>query len=85
MLILTKNKIKGLLNMFLSTFWKRKKKMTIRIAFRSGDVIYIKCDGFSVEYNRSNMKCTGYEITGIADNKPLFLDMTEITSIIEKI
>ena len=56
-------------------------KMSIRIILKSGVEFTVKCDKFTLNQNRFGL-ATGYNIAGIAENKPVYLDFDEVAAII---
>lgn len=57
--------------------------MKIVIGFKNGKDIEISCEEFNVRTDYEN-KITGYTIDKIKDNIPLFMNMKEISYIIQK-
>ena len=56
-------------------------KMSIRIILKSGVEFTVKCDKFTL--NKTGFgKTTGYDIEGITENKPVYLDFDEIAAIV---
>lgn len=55
--------------------------MTIRIIFKSGYELTIKCDGFELVSNNFG-QLTEYKFSGITENKPLYLDWKEIVAVV---
>lgn len=47
--------------------------MTMRVILKSGSEFAIKCDKFTITQN-SFGQATGYNIEGITENKPVYLD-----------
>lgn len=56
-------------------------KMSIRIILKSGVEFTVKCDKFTLKQNGLE-QITGYEIAGITENKPVYLDFDEVAAII---
>lgn len=56
-------------------------KMMIRVILKSGSEFTTKCDKFTIEKNGFG-KMTGYDIEGITENKPIYLDCEQITAIV---
>ena len=56
-------------------------KMTIKIILKSGSEFAIRCDKFTIEKN-SVGQINGYEIEGIAENKPVYLNFEEVAAIV---
>lgn len=56
-------------------------KMTIKIILKSGSEFAIRCDKFKIEKNIVG-QITGYEIEGIAENKPVYLNFEEVAAIV---
>ena len=57
------------------------RKMSIRIILKSGAEFTVKCDKFTLKQNGLE-QITGYEIAGITENKPVYLDFDEVAAII---
>lgn len=56
-------------------------KMSIRVILKSGVEFTIKCDGFTL--NRNGLQqVTGYEVNGIAENKPVYLDFAQVAAVV---
>ena len=58
-----------------------EKKMKIRVILKSGVDFVIKCDKFTLNKNALEQP-TGYEISGITENKPVYLDLNEVAAIV---
>lgn len=56
-------------------------KMTIRVILKSGAEFAIKCDKFTLERNGLEV-VTGYNIKGITENKPVYLDFEQVAAIV---
>ena len=56
-------------------------KMSIRIILKSGVEFTVKCDKFTLNKN-GFWQTTGYDIAGITENKPVYLDFDEVAAII---
>ena len=56
-------------------------KMSIRIILKSGVEVTVKCDKFTLKQNGFG-QTTGYDIAGITENKPVYLDFDEVAAII---
>ena len=56
-------------------------KMTIRVILKSGSEFAIKCDKFTIKQNGFG-QATGYNIEGIAENKPVYLDFEQVAAIV---
>ncbi len=56
-------------------------RMEIRVILNSGCEFTIKCDKFTLEKNGFG-EVTGYDIGGITENKPVYLNFTQIAAII---
>lgn len=48
-------------------------KMSMRVILKSGAEFTIKCDKFTLKENGLHA-VTGYDIKGITENKPVYLD-----------
>ena len=56
-------------------------KMSMRVILKSGADFIVKCDSFSVEKNGLG-QLTGYDIKGITENKPTYIDFDEVVAIV---
>ena len=56
-------------------------KMSIRIILKSGVEFTVKCDKFTLKQNGLG-QATGYDISGITENKPVYLDFYEVAAIV---
>ena len=56
-------------------------KMSIRIILKSGVEFTVKCDKFTLKQN-GLLQTTGYDISGITENKPVYLDFAEVAAIV---
>lgn len=56
-------------------------KMTIRVILKSGSEFAIKCDKFTIKQNGFG-QATGYNIEGITENKPVYLDFEQVAAIV---
>ena len=54
--------------------------MKIVICFKSGGQLTVTCDEFSLTKNLCG-DVAGYEIKGVKDNKPLYIDFGDISCI----
>lgn len=59
--------------------------MKITICFRNGTKIDINCDEFEIERNQATGQIKSYNITGIKDTKPVYMDISEILWITRKL
>ena len=57
------------------------RKMSIRIILKSGVEFTVKCDKFTLKENGLG-QATGYDIAGITENKPVYLDFDEVAAIV---
>ena len=57
------------------------KQMSIRIILKSGVEFTTKCDKFTLKQNGLG-QTTGYDIAGITENKPVYLDFDEVAAIV---
>lgn len=55
--------------------------MSIRVILKSGAEFVIKCTKFTLKYDGLG-NVTGYEIADISENKPVFLDFTQLAAIV---
>lgn len=56
-------------------------KMTIRIIMKSGVEFSVKCNKFTITRNGFD-KVTGYNIQGITENKPIYLDWEQVAAVV---
>ena len=56
-------------------------KMSIRIILKSGVEFTVKCETFTLKQNVFG-HTTGYDIEGITENKPVYLDFDEVAAIV---
>lgn len=56
-------------------------KMSIRIILKSGVEFTVKCDEFTLKQNGLG-QTIGYDISGITENKPVYLDFDEVAAIV---
>ena len=56
-------------------------KMSIRVIMKSGVEFTIKCEKFTIKQDVFG-KVTGWEIEGISENKPVYIDFEVIAAII---
>lgn len=56
-------------------------KMSMRVILKSGAEFTVKCDKFTLERNGLE-QVTGYNISGITENKPVYLDFDEVAAIV---
>lgn len=55
-------------------------KMSVRVILKNGAEFTIKCDEFTVKKTYGAM--TGYDIKGITENKPVYINIDEIAAIV---
>ena len=55
-------------------------KMTIRVILKSGSEFAIKCDEFTLK--QTALGASGYDIKGITENKPIYLDFEQIAAVV---
>ena len=55
--------------------------MTIRIILKNGLEFAIKCDEFTLKKNGFG-QATGYDIKGITENQPVYLDFEQVAAIV---
>lgn len=60
---------------------KTMAKMSIRIILKSGVEFTVKCDSFTINKNGLG-QTTGYDIQGITENKPVYLDFEQVAAIV---
>ena len=58
-------------------------KMSMRVILKSGAEFTIKCDKFTLKENGLHA-VTGYDIEGITENKPVYLDFEQVAAIVRK-
>lgn len=56
-------------------------KMSIRVIMKTGVEFIIKCEKFTTKQDIFG-KIIGWEIEGISENKPVYIDFEEIAAII---
>ena len=56
-------------------------KMTVRVILKSGVEFFIKCDKFTLTRN-GFQQVTGYNIEGITENKPVYLDFEQVAAVV---
>lgn len=59
-------------------------KLSIRIMLESGTEFTIKCEKFTLKKNGLG-EITGYEIEGISENKPIYLNFDKIAAIVRTV
>ena len=52
--------------------------MKIVFVFKNGSQFSFKCDSFTLEKSNITGNIIGYEYKGVSDNKPLYIDFSEI-------
>lgn len=58
-------------------------KMSMRVILKSGAEFTIKCDKFTLKENGLHA-VTAYDIKGITENKPVYLDFEQVAAIVRK-
>ena len=58
-------------------------KMTVRVILKSGVEFSIKCDKFTLTRN-GFQQVTGYNIEGITENKPVYLDFEQVAAVVRE-
>ena len=58
-------------------------EMSIQIILKSGAGFTVKCDSFTLQKNGLG-QVTGYDIKGITENKPVYLDIDQVAAIVRK-
>ena len=58
-------------------------KMSMRVILKSGAEFTIKCDKFTLKENGLHA-VTEYDIKGITENKPVYLDFEQVAAIVRK-
>ena len=56
-------------------------KMSIRVILKCGAEFTIKCDKFTLSKNGLG-EATSYDISGITENKPVYLDFGQVAAIV---
>ena len=56
-------------------------KMSMRVILKSGAEFTVKCDKFTLERNGLE-QVTGYNIGGITENKPVYLDFEQVAAVV---
>ena len=59
------------------------KYSEIEIMFKNGKSLAVTCEKCIVKTQNSTL--TGYQITNIQDNRPLFINLEEVVAIVEKL
>lgn len=59
-------------------------KLSIRIMLESGTEFTIKCEKFTLKRNGLG-EVTGYNIEGISENKPVYLNFDKIAAIVRTV
>ena len=59
-------------------------KLSLRIMLESGTEFTIKCEKFTLERN-GLWEVTGYNIEGISENKPVYLNFDKIAAIVRTV
>lgn len=59
-----------------------KEYIKIKIILKSGENFVVECEEFNLGKNALGI--TSYSFTGIKNNKPLYLDLSEIAAIIRE-
>ena len=62
---------------------RKMSKMSIQIILKSGAEFTVKCDSFTLKRNGLE-QVTGYDIKGITENKPVYLDLVQVAAIVRK-
>lgn len=56
-------------------------KMSIRFILKSGAEFTVKCDNVTIQRNGLGV-ITNYSFSGITENKPIDVDMTQVAAVI---
>ena len=56
-------------------------KISMRVILKSGVEFTVKCDKFTPTRNGLD-QVTGYNISGITENKPVYLDFEQVAAIV---
>lgn len=56
-------------------------EITIRVILKSGAEFSIKCEKFTLTRN-GLQQVTGYEVNGITENKPVYLDFGQVAAVV---
>ena len=56
-------------------------KLSMRVILKSGAEFTTKCDKFTLKKNGFG-EVTGYEISGITENKPVYLNFEDVAAIV---
>lgn len=59
------------------------KYSEIEIMFKNGNSLTVTCEKCTVKTQNGTL--TGYQITNIQDNRPLFINLEEVVAFVEKI
>ena len=60
---------------------RKMSKMSIQIILKNGAGFTVKCDSFTLKRNGLE-QVTGYDIKGITENKPVYLDFEQVAAIV---
>ena len=60
---------------------RKMSKMSIQIILKNGAGFTVKCDSFTLKRNGLN-QVTGYDIKGITENQPVYLDFEQVAAIV---
>lgn len=56
-------------------------KMSIRVILKSGTEFTVRCDKFTITRN-GFQQVTGYDVEGITENKPIYLDFEQVAAVV---
>lgn len=56
-------------------------KMSMRVILKNGAEFTVKCDEFTIKQN-GLAGVTGYNIKGITENKPVYLDFEQVAAVV---
>lgn len=56
-------------------------KMSMRVILKNGAEFTVKCDEFTIKQNVFEV-VTGYNIKGITENKPVYLDFEQVAAVV---
>lgn len=58
------------------------KSISLRFILKNGSEFTVKCSEYTIERTRATNKVVSYEMKGITENKPIFLDLSEVVAVI---
>lgn len=58
------------------------KPVSLRFILKNGSEFTVKCTEYNLEYSRRFERLCAYEVKGVTENKPVFLDLSEVVAVI---